>query len=222
HYAGAHRIHRCAVRSCDVDPEVKRPRLPGDARVVEVAANRVGSVERLQRPGVHTASIPPTHPGARHVGRGRLPRVVRTRAGGEPSRRVATARTVAAPACYVACLSHNVWGLPRSVTDTRVNPPGNDSRAQERDGPRRGDFSSLLGFGTVARRGRRPPRRRGAISAALAGGALVRSRGSFGAPSPGTCLPTAHLPRSWRRRRHGPTLPGSLPRPRRFRSRPRP
>src|SRR6185503_2941020 len=119
HYAGAHRVHRCAVRSCDVDPEVKRPRLPGDARVVEVAANRVGSVERLQRPGVHTASIPPTHSGARHVGRGRLPRVVRTRAGGEPSRRVATARTVAAPACYGACLSHNVWGLPRSVTDTR-------------------------------------------------------------------------------------------------------
>src|SRR4029079_531813 len=119
HYAGAHRVHRCAVRSCDVDPEVKRPRLPGDARVVEVAANRVGSVERLQRPGVHTASIPPTHSGARHVGRGRLPRVVRTRAG--VSLRGASRRRAPSPpqTCYVACLSHNVWGLPRSVTDTR-------------------------------------------------------------------------------------------------------
>src|SRR4029079_14577773 len=133
HYAGAHRVHRCAVRSCDVDPEVKRPRLPGDARVVEVAANRVGSVERLQRPGVHTASIPPTHPGARLVGRGRLPRVVRTRAGGDPSRRVATARTVAAPACYVACLSHNVWGC-RGVSVTR----GGQSARQRLSGTGKG------------------------------------------------------------------------------------
>ena len=143
---------------------------------------------------------------------------------GEPSRRVATARSVAAPpqlATWLPCPT--TYGGCRGVSLTRgVNPPGNASRAQERDGPRRGDFSSLLGFGTVARRCRRTPRRRGAISAALAGGALVRSRGSFGPPSPGTCPPTAPLRRSWRRRRHAPRLPGSLPSQRRFRRRPRP
>ena len=50
----------------------------------------------------------------------------------------------------------------------------------------------------------------------------IRSRGLFGRPSPGTCPPTAPLRRSWRRRRHAPRLPGSLPSRRRFRRRPRP
>jgi len=133
HYAGAHRVHRCAVRSCDVDPEVKRPRLPGDARVVEVAANRVGSVERLQRPGVHTASIPPTHSGARHVGRGRLPRVVRTRAG--VSLRGASRRRAPSPpqlATWLACPT--TYGGCRGVSLTR----GGQSARQRLSGTGKG------------------------------------------------------------------------------------
>jgi len=41
------------VRGRDVDAEVKQPRPRRDARIVEVGANRVRAIERLQRPGVH-------------------------------------------------------------------------------------------------------------------------------------------------------------------------
>ena len=55
----AHRVHGRAVRRGDVDPEMERPRRPGDARIVEVAAHRVRPVERLQRPRVHAPQYRP-------------------------------------------------------------------------------------------------------------------------------------------------------------------
>ena len=58
HHAAAHGEDWRAVWRRDVDPEMKRPRLPRDPRIVEVAAHRVRPVERLQGPRIHTHQYP--------------------------------------------------------------------------------------------------------------------------------------------------------------------
>ena len=50
--AGTDGVDGRAVRSRDVDPEMKRPRRARDPRVVEPTANGVRSIERSQRPVV--------------------------------------------------------------------------------------------------------------------------------------------------------------------------
>ena len=55
--AGADRVDGRAVRSRDVDPEMKRPRRTGDTRIVEHAAHRVRPIERSQRPAIQVFSV---------------------------------------------------------------------------------------------------------------------------------------------------------------------
>ena len=58
--AGADCVDGRAIRSRDVDPEVKRPRRPSDTRIVEHAAHRMRPIERSQRPAVQSSKRTPT------------------------------------------------------------------------------------------------------------------------------------------------------------------
>ena len=60
HLAGTDCVDGRAVRSRDVDPEVKRPRRPSDTRIVEHAAHRMRPIERFQRPAVQISKRTPT------------------------------------------------------------------------------------------------------------------------------------------------------------------
>ena len=59
HLAGTDCIDGRAIRSRDVDPEVKRPRRPSDTRIVEHAAHRMRPIERSQRPAVQISKRTP-------------------------------------------------------------------------------------------------------------------------------------------------------------------